>query len=315
MIELAIFVKTYRPDAHLVGRLLSSTRRFNVDGIPILLAVPNDDVAFFSTISDYDLVRVVPESAFGAPVLTEKVNNFAPGYIQQQMIKLSAHRLGAAEHYLTLDSDSFFIRDFSHADFLDVSGRCFSVLTEDKDQFADPSYAPFAGLRGQMVNAIADYFSIPPHPRATCHNNTILSADVLASLEQWRSEKGLSLLNLMEIAPLEYSWYNFYLQRYHPERVIPIEPLLRMFHTRTEFRSLRAQGMTVATLSRSYIGICINSGWAGRDQNRLVRKLARSSARARARISRDQFRYNLHNRFEWHREQRANAHQNEPPTA
>ena len=303
--ELAIFVKSYAPDARHVARLVASVARFNVDAIPTVLAVPDNEVAEFSSLAGGAATTVVPESSLGAPIVTEKIRGYEVGYIQQQLAKLSIHRLGVARNYFVVDSDSMFIRPFSLADFLDGAGRPFTVLTQDKDQLTDPGYARFAALRAPMVGRIADYLSLPAQPRATSHNNTVLSAAVLESFERWRDERGLSLIDLMEIAPLEYSWYNFYLQRHHPNLVVPIEPLVRMIHTRSEFRSLVRQGVTTESLSRSYIGVCINSGWAGRSQRRVLAKLERGSAAARVRVRVDARRYALHQEIEFFKRARA----------
>lgn len=305
MHELVIFVKTYAPDLALVERLVSSAERHNRDAIPLVLAVPDHELEVFDALRRRPGVEVVPESSVGAPVVTEKVGGFAVGYIQQQVVKLSVHRLGIARNYFLLDSDSMFIRPFEASDFLDGEGRPLTVLVQDKDQAVTPGYARFAALRDPMVTRIADYLGLPPQPRATSHNNTVVSSEVLESFERWREALGLSIVDLMEIAPLEYSWYNFYLQRHHPDLVVPVEPLVRMVHTRGEFRSLVAQGVTLDSLARSYLGVCLNSGWAGRDQRRVLAKLERGSRAARARVRVDAARYTVHEQVGFARSARA----------
>lgn len=305
MLDLAIVVKSFKLDSHLVERLLSSVERYNVDGIPVFLAVPDDEVTFFEGLSNYDKLAVVAESKLDIPRVTEKIHNFGVGYIEQQLVKLSLHKLELARNYFVLDSDSFFIRQFAYSDFLDNSGRGFTVLTQDKDQFSNPGYT-FADNRMKKVNKIADYFSLPSQPRATCHNNAIFLSDALTWFEQWRIEVGLSLIDLMKIAPLEFSWYNFYLQRFHPELIVQVEPLIRMIHNRSEFRSLMQQGMTISALRRSYIGLCINSGWAGRNQNHLVKKFDRGSPFAKTMIRSDQLMYSLHQQLEFYRSDKIN---------
>ncbi|MDA8291044.1 MAG: DUF6492 family protein [Actinomycetota bacterium] len=299
--DLAIFVKTYAPDRALVARLLASAERFNRDAVPIVVAVPDEERSSFARIGERPGVRIVAESQLGAPVVTAKVREFDVGYIQQQVVKLCVHRLGLARNYFVLDSDSFFIRPFSVSDFLDGEGRPFTVLVQDKDLATLPGYAGFATIRDPLVTVIADYLGLPAQPRSTSHNNTVLSSAVLSSFESWREARGLSLVDLMEIAPLEYSWYNFYLQRHHPELVVPVEPLVRMIHTRAEFRSLVRQGVTVETLARSYIGVCINSGWAGRGQARVLATLERGSSLARVRARVDARRYGIRQQVEFFR--------------
>ncbi len=296
--DLAIFVKGFRPDAQLVRRLVRSAAEFNVENIPLYLAVPDDEVTFFSNLLDRDAVIVIADSQFRIPAVTEKIHSFRIGYIEQQLIKLSLHKLDVARTYFVLDSDSFFIREFSHEDFLDESGRGYTVLSEDRDQFASPGYSQFVELRKAMIDRIADYLCLPPHMRATCHGNAILISDVLSSFEEWRRTEGLSLIDLMTIAPLEFSWYNFYLRKCRPDMITAIEPIVRNVHTRSEFRSLLQQGLRISALRRSYLGVCLNSGWAGRNQGRFVRKLNRGSMLAEARIRQDQMRQSAHRKID-----------------
>lgn len=298
MAQLAIFVKTYRPDRHLVRRMLASINAHNVDAIPVVAAVPDAELTHLREFFDSGELILVGDSVTGAPVVTEKINQFSTGYIHQQMVKLSVHRLGIADNYLVLDSDAYFIRDFRRSDFLDASGVGLSVLTEDKDQFADPGYARFADVRREKIDSIADRFLLPGSARATCHNNTVLQSFVLRKLETWREAEGLSLIDLMKISPLEFSWYNFFLRTHYPERLIQVDPFIRMIHTRSEYRALIRQGFSTTSLARSYVGICINSGWAGRNQTSLTRRLDSGSRFARGRVRLDQETYELERRIE-----------------
>lgn len=291
MSRLAIFIKSYKPDVALLSRLLTSIEKHNVEEIPVVVSVPEEDISLFKRSAHQSNVTFVLDSIFGIPVVSNKIHNFSIGYVQQQMVKLSVHRLDIADAYAVIDSDSFFIRDFFYRDFMDETDRGFTVLVEDKDQFAAPWYSSFAEGRQSKINIVADYFSLPAQPRATCHNNTIFSADVLTDFDSWREDKGLTLVNAMEIAPIEFSWYNFFMQKFHSDKIVRIEPFMRMVHTRGEYRSLIQQGISISDLRRSYLGVCINSGWAGRDQKRLVKKMDTRTLAARWNLKLDEMKY------------------------
>jgi hypothetical protein len=64
-----------------------------------------------------------------------------------------------------------------------------------------------------------------------------------------------------------------------------------MVHTRGEYRSLIQQGISISDLRRSYLGVCINSGWAGRDQKRLVKKMDTRTLAARWNLKLDEMKY------------------------
>ncbi len=192
-----------------------------------------------------------------------------------------------------LDSDTYFIRDFGAKDFVSPSGIGFAVATADNYLYADPAYAPFKAGRQERIDLIGQRLGIAPHERATCHNNAVFQEEVLARLHDWRRAEGLSLLDLMTIAPLEFTWYQFFLAKHCPERLVRVEPFIKMLHTRSEYRRLVRAGFTHQTLRSSYMGVCINSGWCGVNQGRYVERLDRGSVVARVTIRADEMRRTL----------------------
>ena len=307
MDDIAIIVKTFKPDASILRRAISSISRYNVTGIPLIIIVPDQEVNFFINLARSANAKVLSESALDIKFPTEEIHHYRLGYLRQQFVKLSLHRLGVASNYVAIDSDSYFIRPFTADDFVDGAGRGYTVLAQDKDQAADPGYEAFIQSRQERVATIGDYFGLPKQPRATCHNNQILISEVLEDFEAWRERTGISIVDLMHIAVLEYTWYNFFLQRFHPDKIIPIEPLFRMIHTRSEFRSVRQRGITEASLSHAYLGVCINSGWAGRHQLLHARRLARTPIFAQTRIKGDRALYRLHEQSDLFRLSRRGA--------
>lgn len=292
MKDIAVFVKSHRQDLALVHRLLDSISRHNRDGIGVFISVPAGDVVAFQDLSrrftDFCLLA---DDHFGIPRIDRKIWGFAPGYITQQLVKLSVQRLSEARNYLILDSDTYFIRDFGAKDFIAPDGTGLTVLAEDKDLVADPAYAPFAEARAMKIGLIADRLGVPTLSRATCHNNTVFQDSVLRDFHDWCRSESLSLLDLMTIAPVEFAWYNLFLVRYRPDRLVRIEPFIKMMHTRSEYRRLMAAGFSHESFRRSYLGVCLNSGWAGTRQRRYVSRLERGSRAAALVVKSDRARY------------------------
>ena len=133
--------------------------------------------------------------------------------------------------------------------------------------------------------------------RATSHNSTVFQASVLSDLHDWRHSENLSLIDLMRIAPIEFTWYNYFLVKYCPERLVRVEPFIKMFHTRSEYRRLIGAGFTHESFRRAYLGLCINSNWAGTRQGRLVSRLERGSRMAGFVVKSDQARYKASQKF------------------
>jgi hypothetical protein len=298
MKDIALFVKSHRPDLVLVHRLLESVARHNRDRIVVFISVPADDVATFQDLSRrFTDVCVLADDHFGIPRVDRKIWGFAPGYITQQLVKLSVQRLAEARNYLILDSDTYFIRDFVTNDFITPDGTGLTVLADDKDLVADPAYAPFAGARAMKIDLIADRLGVPALSRATCHNSAVFQDSVLHEFHDWCRSEGLSLLDLMTIAPVEFTWYNLFLVRHCPERLVRTEPFIKMLHTRSEYRRLVAAGFSHSCLRRSYLGVCLNSGWAGTRQGRYVSRLERGSLAAALVVKGDRVRYDAAREF------------------
>jgi len=292
MKDIALFIKSYRSDLALVRRLLDSISKYNRDRISVFISVPANDLPAFQDLARrHTDVSVLADEHFGIPTVDRKIWGFAPGYITQQLVKLSVQRLAEARNYLILDSDTYFIRDFRTTDFIAPDGTGLTVLAADKDLVADPAYAPFATGRAMKLDLIAERLGASTLSRATCHNNTVFQDSVLREFHDWCAAEGLSLLDLMNIAPVEFTWYNFFLAKYCPERLIRIEPFIKMLHTRSEYRRLVAAGFSHESLRRAYLGVCINSGWAGSRQSRYVSRLEGGSRTAALRIKSDRLRY------------------------
>src|ERR1700733_4032709 len=169
MKDVAIFVKSHRPDLALVHRLLDSISRHNRDRIGIFISVPADDVMAFQDLSRrFTDVSVLPDDHFGVPRIDRKIWGLAPGFVTQQLVKLNVQCLSEARNYLILDSDTYFIRDFVTKDFIAPDGTGLTVLADDKDLVADPAWAAFVEFRAMRNNLIADRLGVPTLSRATC---------------------------------------------------------------------------------------------------------------------------------------------------
>lgn len=84
---------------------------FNVDNLPVIISVNDKDYVFFKDrikIKDYTLIKDSD--------IYNTINY--DGWRYQQIIKMNFYRLNFSEYYLSLDSDSFFIRNFTLSDFV-----------------------------------------------------------------------------------------------------------------------------------------------------------------------------------------------------
>lgn len=105
--RVAIYCKSFRDDFDRLRLLLTSWQE-NVPDMPFVLSVPELDMALLQ-----ESVPLPP----GCVLVTDESyvipgEPFRYGWFQQQVCKLSVHRLGLADAYLMLDSDSYIVRPF-----------------------------------------------------------------------------------------------------------------------------------------------------------------------------------------------------------
>jgi hypothetical protein len=95
---------------------------------------------------------------------------------------------------------------------------------------------------------------------------TVLSRLVLQDLKtRFMTPRGLGYADLLRIAPLEFTWYNAWLQKSQVVPVVAVEPFFKTFHTRSDYLFARLKQIGEAELASAYVGVVINSNWSGRD--------------------------------------------------
>ena len=267
MKDFVLYCKSYSRDFLRLKRLLDSIGRFNIDKLPFYISTPQSDKALlveilgedgFIWVADEDIVAANTKSSF------EKYQAM-PGGLSQQIVKSEFWRLGLAENYLCLDSDSLFIRDFYKSDFLSVDSVPYTVLHQNKELFQ------IAANRGQdkverelraeadrvqkLFGRIGPNFYCAPAP-------FIWSAKVWQSLDaQFLQPKGISIWDLITPEYPETLIYGETLLKFQAIPIIAIEPLFRIYHYDWQYFLMRRLGETEAKVAKHYMGIIYQSAW------------------------------------------------------
>ena len=267
MKDFVLYCKSYSRDFLRLKRLFNSIQKFNVDHIPFYISTPkaNKDLLLeilgadgYIWVADEDIVAANPK------VNIEKYKAM-PGGLSQQVIKSEFWRLGLAENYLCLDSDSLFIRNFQKSDFLSADGVPYTVLHQNKELFQ------LASNRGQdkverdlrieaeRVKALfgrsGPNFYCAPAP-------FIWSAKVWRSLDaEFLQPQGISLWELITPEHPETLIYGEALLRYRAIPLIAIEPLFRIYHYDWQYFLMKRVGETEAKAAKHYLGIIYQSAW------------------------------------------------------
>ena len=111
--KFAILLKTYKGDLKYVERLLISFHKHNIENIPLYLVCPEVELGIFRHFTGKNIYICSDESVTNELVCDDSILGIRPGYINQEIIKLSFWEKKVCNNYFCLDSDIVFIRDFS----------------------------------------------------------------------------------------------------------------------------------------------------------------------------------------------------------
>lgn len=267
METFVLFCKSYKNDVLRAKILVESIEKYNKERIPFYLSVPEADIELFreklagltfNLLKDEDILRSNPRHSLG---LMHEI----PGGIQQQIIKSEFWRLETCQNYLILDSDAYFIRDFGIKDFMYDSEVPYTVLHEGKDllQFAarkgmkkiKPSFNISLDFAEKYFQRPRKVFNFGPMPN-------VCSVKVWKALdEQFSGPRDMSFYDLLCIFSCEMFWYGEAMLKYQPIRLIPIEPLFKVFHYIEQYEESLMLGETEDMLAETFLGVIKQSNW------------------------------------------------------
>jgi hypothetical protein len=261
--RFGMLLKSYGQDFEYARRMVDSFHRHNAERLPLFIVVPDRDLASFEALAS-DTASVLPESSLAEHLVSEAVNGYRPGYINQEIVKLSFWESGHLDNYFCVDSEAVFIRDFGFADFMVDSTTPYTVLVEDKDLQAEPRYfREHWKERHQQISRIAEALDYTAPVLRTCHGHQVFSSVVLESfVRDFLTPRGWTYRDALAEAPYEFSWYNLWLQK---TNVIPIhqrEPFVKVFHNEDQHIDAITRGVTMEDLARSYLAVVINSNFS-----------------------------------------------------
>lgn len=267
MYDFCFMLKTYNRDIRFVERLVKTYINHNVDGIHLYIVVPQKDIQLFI---DYEneFISVIAEETINVSYFKEGYNGLSAGYLNQEICKLAFWKLNLCKNYCCLDSECYFIRDFVKKDFMYNEYYPYSVLIEDKDLQIDYQYYKYFWKNRQIfLDKIAKCIGLEEQKYLTCHGFQNMSTEVLEDFEKkFMLENGYTYVDIISIAPYEFSWYNFWLMK---TKVIPIhmcEPFFKTYHTKKQYWRDIFFGITLRDLSRAYIGIIINGNFTAKEE-------------------------------------------------
>lgn len=283
---IALYCKSYRTDVKRTLRLAQSIDKFNVDNLPFYVSVPSSDIELFkeylkgcsaNLIEDESIIRSNPKIAFAQMQALH-------GGISQQIIKSEFWRLGLAQAYVCLDSDSMFIRPFDAKDFLIDGENPYTVLDEaheildaaltTRNQHVLDNFFRESRQFQAIFGRSGRHYSFGPNP-------PIWSRRVWESLDtEYLTPNGMSFYDAIMKAPIDLNWYGEALLRYKSIPLNPCQPLFKVYHYAWQLDRDVRKKIGHKELAQIYAGVIYQSAWDRemdwpRESGSLLSKVAR----------------------------------------
>jgi len=264
---IVLFCKSYRDDVLRARRLLESVQRFNADRLPVYVSVPAADAALFKEhCAGLAFELLADEEILAAnPALDRAAYAQLPGYQTQQVVKAEFWRLGKAENYLCLDSDSYFLRPFGARDFLAAGSTPYTVMHESKELLQFAALSGMDKIARHRAEGCAQGMALFGR-EGRCWDfgpvPVVWSARVWRDLdERYLRPRGMSFLGAMAAHPWELRWYGEALLAYQSIPLLPVEPLFRCYHYEEQYYYWKRLGETDETIAKNWLGVVRQSAW------------------------------------------------------
>ena len=261
-----MYCKTYSGDFDRFSNLVDSFHKYNEDNILLYVSAPEKELHLFKKFSCSSIEVISDESFAKSDLASEGHKGINVGYINQEICKLTFYKTRTTKNYLCLDSDSYFIRNFYVSDFMHDDDTPYTVLVMDKDLSIERHYRDVHWVgRQAAIKKIYEYVGLNDRRLRACHNAQVFNVKVLESLaHDFMKSKNLNYIDLLKIAPYEFSWYNVWFQKTGIVKEFAVEPFFKMLHMRQEYEFSRLRLLREEDFAQSYVGLVLNSKWRPR---------------------------------------------------
>lgn len=270
--DLVIFCKTFIRDIDCFLIQAQSVKEFNVDNIPYYISVPSEDIGEFEKLKEkYALTYQILADEDISELLTEndyKDSAHNVSYINQQLVKFEFSRMNIAKHYIVMDGDCYFIRNFYISDFLLDSNTPYMPLTE--------------GIKGDRI--LFQLFSHSKRSHRAANSNggggsskvfigrkgkyytiempfVITSSYVLDFVNNFlKNEKNMTLKDTLMKYPCEMQLYVDYVL-YKRFNYQACNAFFMPNHMETMYQICRWLGYDTDLIAQNYLGILMNKGY------------------------------------------------------
>jgi hypothetical protein len=266
--SIGLMLVTYSEDIIPARKFVDSFNKFNRSGLKLYIVISSEDSEEFLKFTNEN-VEIVFSEDIPTKFAEESFNGITKGYLNQEIVKLSFHRLNLLDNYLCCDSDGEFIRDFYESDFMATSSLPLTVCVQDKELMSDPSYEQTWRSREIQIRKIYDFYGLSqPQFIETCHGFQVLSSRTLRLLEsEILKPSKIDFIDLIKLVPYEFSWYTIYHSKVEKE-IFKSEPFFKTYHNESQLIADLVSGKGPSSIGRGYLGVVVNGNF--QHANRLL---------------------------------------------
>ena len=263
MHNLALVIKTFKPDYERVKLLIESIDKHNSDNIPVYISINDADYDFFKSKLTNTKHTLLKDSQICTTSVTD-------GWRYQQIVKSQFYKLKVAKNYLCLDSDSLFISSFYIKDFIYKGDTPYTIMQESKPQLeiferigvdtVEHSFrTPVKAIRAIFNLPEVKYWDYGPSPY-------LWSCKVWESFyEDYLPENNFTIETFFNeldktTHPAEALIYGEYLRKTKIIDIIPCECFFKVYHYKKQF-DIEKKFHDIDKLKKVYLGVIFQSNW------------------------------------------------------
>lgn len=289
----ALFCKSFAPDLPRAKLLIESILSNNKSDLPLFVCTPRCDLELFKAAVPSS-ATLIAEEDFTDPLCFTWLSS---GWKQQQVVKMLFYRLDLCDQFLVLDSDSYFIREFSEEDIFGAADetRIVASLVPYIFGISKPIVNLALGFEADMRSGDLkmdfnpdrslriprsflkdkNYKNMPSEatlhmipyafsrmPTAAPHVHflptpIILSSEILRDFEQYVTDEGVTFTDLIHLSAWEADWYGYFAFKFSRSRITPIEPLFLHFNSDESLNEARKMGVSRNSLTKNFLGVTL----------------------------------------------------------
>lgn len=265
--KIILYCKTYRNDIDRVVNLINSVNQYNTDNIPFYISVPKSDIELFEQ-RNFNNVKFITDEWINGN--DELYNRGMLPRLLAFSTRLNIWMSELAENYICLDADAFFIRPFSITDFMYNETTPYTVMHEQKELFSwsscnldKLSYNPKNSFKRNRA-VIMDIFGRIGKQYDFGPNPIVMNSNVLRDFnEKYLTPNNITTEDIIQVSSDEYTWYGESLLAFNSIKLMPCEPLFKVFHYPDQYIEYKRQGITQEMISDNYMGIIMQSNFNG----------------------------------------------------